>query len=116
MLCEGCNIDIVYYRVLISYIKCRLYLCVVILHSPVIKLKIIGLQNSVSQQFQKIDFNFSVCLTLNPILLCVYYSCTLITFNCEEKCNIFHALIITTKRILGLKLVQIQVEIAIASI
>ena len=33
----------------------------------------------------KINFNFSVCLPFNPIILCVYYSDTLITFNYEEK-------------------------------
>ena len=35
----------------------------------------------------KIDFNFSVSLTSNPIIpsLCVYYYCALITFNFKEE-------------------------------
>ena len=29
--------------------------------------------------------NFTVCPNFNPIILCVYYSCALITFNYKEK-------------------------------
>ena len=67
--------------------------------------------NSVPQQNLKIDLNFSGCPNFNSIL-CVYYSCALITFNyIERKSNNFHELTIKTKRILGLKLGQIQLRI-----
>ena len=46
-----------------------------------------------------ICFNLSVC----PIILCVYYSCVLITFNCKEQIITFNGLTIKTKRILGLR-------------
>ena len=52
----------------------------------------------------KIDLNFSVSPNFNSIILCVYYSCSLITFNYKEKNNNFHGLTIKTKIILGLKL------------
>ena len=43
-------------------------------------------------------------------VLSVYYSCALITFN-YKKNNNFHEMIIKAKRILGLKLGQIQAHI-----
>ena len=51
----------------------------------------------------KIDFNFSVCTTSNPIILCIY---TLDGnyIQLKRKRNIFHSLTIKTKRILGLQL------------
>ena len=54
---------------------------------------------------------FPVCLTFNPIILHVYYSCTLIEFICKEEVITFTDWQIKTKRILELKPVQIQVQI-----
>ena len=60
----------------------------------------------------KIIFNFSVCLTFNSIILCVYYSRTVIIFNYKEEVITFTDWIgIKTKMILELKFVQIHVKI-----
>ena len=59
----------------------------------------------------KTDLNFSIFLTVNLIILYVYYSYTLIRFKYKIKFNNLHRLTIKTKRILGLQLIQIQVQI-----
>ena len=60
----------------------------------------------------KIDFNFSVCPTFSPIILCVYYfSFTLMGINDNTSITFLKELTIRKKRIMGLKLRQIQVQI-----
>ena len=74
MLCEKCNIDMMYLRGKRLLVKNKIK----------IKPCEITYQKRTAANLE-IDLNFSVCPNFNQIILCVNYFCVFITFNYKEK-------------------------------